>query len=801
MTLAFLALAWLLGIAAAAFTDGDQPALLAAAGLLGAVSFVVRPRPVTLALIAAGATLIFAAGWRYDSTIPERSPLARLNCEQQGSHCPPARFRAVVSAQPDERGASRQYRLSVREVYSNNRWRTESGGVLMRAALFPTYQYGDLLEIEGELETPPVLEDFDYRDYLLRQGVSSLIAYPQVRLLDKGHGNPLQSALIDLRSRLSDVLADALPEPEASLASGILLGARSDLPQDLKDDMNATGTSHLVAVSGQNVVLVAGLLIAALTWIIGRRPAAWLALAGLIGYAVLVGDQPSVVRAAIMGGLYVIAIALGRQNSAAVALLLAAAGMTVFEPQVVHNVSFQLSFAATLGLITMTPALNGFFEQLVSRWRAISDFPATRPLVDVTTITVAATAFTLPIIAINFQRVSLAAPFANLFTVPAFVAVAATSALTAIVGIALPGHAGFMAWLAWLPAAYMIGVIRLFAAAPLASVDLRGVGLEHAIIYYALLFAGIWWFTQRPIPKAESAPPLTPLTSRHAIPAAAFALLLGLSSLLLWLALTTPESGKLSVTFLDVGQGDAILIQGPDGHRILVDGGPSGEAITAALGRNLAFFDRRLDLVILTHPQADHLGGLPTVLGRYDVREVLATPANLDGSAYRAWKDALAHERAPEIAASRGQWVDLGGGATLTVLNPRSAATPVAEDELNDASVVLRVAMGHISFLLTADIEEGAEAALLRGGTELDATVLKVAHHGSLTSSSPQLLRRVNPVVDVISVGAKNRYGHPAPEVLERLEDDIVLRTDLQGDVSVSTDGRRLWVQTQRNTN
>ena len=172
MMLAFLAFAWLLGIAAASFTGADTAATLAAAGLLGVVSFALRPRLGTLALIAAGCVLVFAAGWRYESTVPEPSPIARFN---EGAA---VRMRALVTDEPEEQGASRQYRLSVRESFTEGSWRPDSGGVLMRAALFPEYEYGDLLEIRGDLETPPVFEDFDYRDYLFRRGIDSTRRVP-----------------------------------------------------------------------------------------------------------------------------------------------------------------------------------------------------------------------------------------------------------------------------------------------------------------------------------------------------------------------------------------------------------------------------------------------------------------------------------------------------------------------------------------------------------------------------------------------------------------------------------------------
>jgi len=792
MTLAALALAWLLGIAAAAFAKADPLASLAAAALFAAASFAYRPRPGTLALAAAGVALVLVAGWRYDATLPPSEPtgIARRNDGDA------VRFRALIDSEPDDRANSTLYRLSVREASVDGGWQPESGRVLMRTAAFPRYAYGDLLQIEAELETPPSFEDFDYRDYLLRQGISSITDYPRVERLEGGHGNRLRAALIDLRSRLSGALSDALPEPEASLAAGVLLGARSDLPPDLRDDMNATGTSHLVAVSGQNVTILAGLLIALLAWLIGRRPAAWLALAGIAGYALLVGGQPSVVRAAVMGALYVVAIAFGRQSSAAVGLALAGAAMTAIDPQVARDVSFQLSFAATLGLITLAPPLRDRAAAALARWPAAAELPAAQAAIELFAVTLAAIAFTLPITAVNFHRVSLVAPVANLFAVPAFVLVAFTAAVVAVAGSIVPAGGDWLAWLAWPPAAYMVGAVRFFAALPLASVELPGIGAGHAIAYYAVLAACVWLLARRPSLEPAAQATVAPPATRPLIPAGGLALVMGLASILLWLAVTMPTEGRLSVTFLDVGQGEAILIEGPAGQRILVDGGPSDDALAPALGRHLAFYDRRIDLVVLTHPQADHLGGLPWVLGRYDVGGVLAGPVEGDSGVYREWVRALQSSAVPATDAARGRWIDLGGGARLVVIGPTAAQS--APNELNEASLVLKLSMGDISLLLTSDIGAPSEEDLLESGADLRADVLKVGHHGSTGSSTPAFVFRVQPIVDVISVGAGNSYGHPAPEVLERLAGDLVLRTDLHGDVTLATDGEHLWLRTQR---
>ncbi|MEX1193740.1 MAG: DNA internalization-related competence protein ComEC/Rec2 [Dehalococcoidia bacterium] len=791
MITAVLALAWLLGVVAAASTGADPAAAVVVASLLAGATFALRPRPATFLVIAAGILLVAGASWRYDATQPSTVGTVAAHNDADGA----VTLRGVIDDEPDERATGRLYRVEVRETLDGERWEEAKGKVLVRTPLFPEYEYGDLVQIEGELETPPTFPDFDYRDHLLRRGIVSIAAYPEMTLLDTGHGSALRETVIDLRGSLTNRLDDTLPEPQASLASGVLLGGRSSIPADLRDAMNVTGTSHLVAVSGQNVSLLAGLIIAGLAWIIGRRPAALLALVTIAGYAMLVGAQASVVRAAIMGAIYVMSIAVGRQNTAPVALLLAAAGMTALDPQVVHDVGFQLSFAATIGLMTLGRELATRAVTLVAHWPALARSPIVRPLIESGAVSLSAILVTLPITAVTFGRISLVALPANIFAVPAFVAVAFTSAL-ALLASGLPGGEA-LAWLAWLPATYMTWVIELFDRLPAASIALGGIEWWMVAPCYTALAAATVWLMARPV-TVPQLPPVFPRPSPRFTRPLALGAVLVAAGMLAWTAVLTHEDDdRLSVTFLDVGQGDATLIEGPGGQRVLVDGGAGGEVISAALGRALPFYDRRIDLVIATHPQDDHIGGLPEVIGAYDVGAVLDSAVEADSPFYDAWRDAIDAADVPRYVAERGQSINLGGGARLEVIGPVSLPLAASSD-LNDASTVVRLVMGDVSFLLTADIEESAETALVRSGSELRATVLKVPHHGSSTSTSPPFLARVGPAIDVISVGAGNTYGHPTDEVLARLRGDYVLRTDEVGDVRIETDGSRIWVTTQR---
>jgi len=268
-------------------------------------------------------------------------------------------------------------------------------------------------------------------------------------------------------------------------------------------------------------------------------------------------------------------------------------------------------------------------------------------------------------------------------------------------------------------------------------------------------------------------------------------------AILVWVAAAVaPESGKLSITILNVGQGDSILVTSPSGQHILIDGGPSPERVCLELGKALPYWDRTIDLVVLTHPHDDHVTGLVEVLRRYEVKRVLYPDLDYEAVVYDEWLELIDEKNIPCTSAQVGQAIDLGSGATLEVLNPPVQFLEGTESDIDNNGVVTRLEMGEVSFLLTA------ERYILEQGMELESTVLKIGHHGSDTSTCPEFLAAVDPEVAVISVGADNPYGHPSDEVItrltERLGEDRVYLTSESGTITFTTDGNRLWVETER---
>jgi competence protein ComEC len=707
------------------------------------------------------------------------------------------KIKGIVSSEPDVRDTYTNLRVTVSKIVVGSDEHGVTGTVLVRAPRYPGYDYGDELEIKGLLETPPELEDFSYREYLARQDIYSILRRPQITLVGRGRGNALTKAFLAFKRQAQRVIGLILPEPQAALLTGILLGVRTGIPSDLAKAFSATGTAHIIAISGFNVSIIAGLFSGLSTRLLGKRRAMPWALAGIIIYTILVGASASVVRAAIMGCLYVIATHYGRQTDALTSLVAAAALMTLLNPQTVWDVGFQLSFAATLGLILYTPVLQSWFERLLSK--VLPPGAAKRAvemLNEAFIVTLAAQITTLPLIIYHFRQLSLVTLLSNFLILPAQPGVMLWGGLATIAGLSWLPLGQVLGWVAWLFLTYTIRTVEITASFPYASLNLGHVSPSLVWLYYALLALATVLSRQEPLRHKSLEHRLS-----NRLPTKLLIAGLAVVAILVWVTVASLPDGKLHVTFFDVGEGDAIFIETPRGQQILIDGGPSPTILISALGRKMPFWDRSLDLVILTHADEDHVTGLIPVVERYRVGQVLDSGYEHDNPTYKHWLELISEKQIPVRLARAGMCVETGNGVQLMILHPGPELIRYTEADSNNNSVVTRLVMGRVSFLLPGDIEEEAENMLIASGQELTSTVLKVSHHGSNTSSSAAFLKAVNPELAVISVGADNRFGHPSPQVLERLEELVgaehVLRTDEDGTIEMVTDGERIWVEVE----
>lgn len=790
--LARLSLAWIAGIALARWVDLPWPVAIIACLPALAALILYRSAPQMWAGLML-ALLLGAFRFAFFQPVFNASHIAFYNDASN-----PVKITGPVIDEPDVRDNYINLRLQAELLQQGNTTQPVTGLVLVRAPRYPERFYGDRLAVTGQLETPPVFENFSYRDYLARFGIHSLVRRPQIELLETNQGTPVWSALLTFKARASRTINRILSEPYASLLNGILLGIQTGIPRALYEDFNLTGTSHIIVISGSNIAVIAGVLLLLGKQIVGMRYAPPLAMAGVIIYTLLVGADAAVSRAAVMGLVWIMAIWLGRPGIALNSLFFSAFILTLITPLILWDVGFQLSFVATLGLIVLVPPLERVTFGLLRRRLNTDHLGLTMTLLSqLLIITLAAQIITAPLIVYHFGRLSLVALLSNLLILPAQPPIMILGAVATLAGMLWLPLGQALGWLVWLPLAWSVWVVEQTVRLPYASLDLGTLPLWLLALLYAAMAAAIWRLNQ-PRPGNDESRPHFARPRFGSLQTRLMLAGVSIPALLIWLAVLSLPDGRLRVAFLDVGQGDAILITLPDGRQMLIDGGPSPTELNWRLGQQMPFWDRTLELVINTHPDADHLAGLVSLPERYRLEQALVTDVEADSQLFQEWETELTDIQLTPIVGQAGMQLALGHGITATLISPGPALAGIAEP--NNRSLVLHLQYGRVSFLLPGDIEAEVERRLVLSGQLPKATVLKSPHHGSKTSSSQAFLAAVDPQLVIISVGEDNRFGHPAPEVLERYAAFglPILRTDQRGTVEFVTDGRRLWVETTR---
>ena len=721
MTLIYLSCAWVVGIYLGSMSNFPLVLLLTGFIPLPLLFFARKHRkPVILSSLCLVA--LFGGAFCYQSSLP----VIDENCLQFYNDHPAVEIKGIVESDPEVRDKTVHLRLSATEIKLDKEWQQVSGTALLFVPRYPTYDYGDMLLVAGELQTPPQLDDFDYKDYLAHQGIYSTMLYPKIEILERGKGFKPLEWVYSLRNRLSQTLAEVLPEPQASLAQGIILGKRGNISPSTYDAFTYSGTAHLLAISGLHLSIVAGILLSLGIWLFGRRRYIyiWLALGTIWVYALLTGIHAPVTRGAIMASLFLTAELLGRQRSAITSLAFAAAIMVGISPQLLWTASFQLSFLAMAGLIFIFPPIRDLGRKAVNKTlgegRAVTSVAYF--ITDSFSVTLGAILAVWPLVAYYFGIISFVAPLATFFALPALPGIIITGALAGGLGlIALP-IAQAVAWLAWLFLSYMLLVVNGFAAFPLSSIEVGSVDTTLIWVYYLALASAIWlnsdrkWVTKL-MPKITNL--VSNLPKKWVIPP-----LLAVA-ILVSLAATTMPDDNLRISFLDIGQGDAILIQTPAHQNILIDGGPSPQAISLELGKKLPFWDRTIDLVVLTQPHADHVTGLVEVLQRYKVKQVLYADLDFESDIYDEWLRLIKEKNIKCTIAQAGQQIDLGKGVVIEVLNPPEMLLSDTSSDIDNNGVVLHLRMDEVSFLFTADIGQEAEFELINRRADLHSTVLK----------------------------------------------------------------------------
>ena len=713
MSLISIAIAWTLGIILAYQIGLD-------ASLWGWLILAIVPGLFYARRRGQGTAIVWlmvaamAGGWRYVAARPTIDATHLAHYNDQGR----VLVEGYISAEPVVRDRYTQIEVTARQLTCHSRVTAVGGRLVANVPHYPEPQYGDVVRLVGTLETPPVLDTFSYKEYLASRGVHSLLRNATLETLPGREGSALLRWMYAYKRDLRRAIEKALPNPDAGLLSGILLGLDHTLPADLAEDFRITGLTHIIVISGFNITLVTQAVVLSTRRLFHRYAGLWISLGAIALFTLFVGPTPPVLRAALMGGVFLLGQLLGRRGQVLHGLALASLIMTAVNPLLLWSVSFQLSFASTFALVLLEPIL----ARRAHEWLLLQAGTdrATRwigPLRDILIATTAAQIMTLPVAWFHFRQISLIALLANGLVLPVQPAILFLGAATAgLAWLWLP-LGRIMGVLVWLPLRYSIVVVQRLARVPWAAVELPLVG---PIVVWAIYGLILWQVLAHRGQALRLLRPEGRPISRGAL------LSMGIPALvavLIWSATAGLPDGRLHLYMLDVGQGDALLIRTPGGRHILVDGGPDPVLLTSRLGQNLPFWQRHIDLVVVTHADQDHLAGLVPVVERYRVSHILEPPAMRVSPLSEHWREQVEAAGGEVIVATAGLRITLGEGVELEVLSPPPDVAQRAKIDDNQASIVLMLRAGRCSILLTGDAEGEAERRMLEEERSLAAVL------------------------------------------------------------------------------
>lgn len=652
---------------------------------------------------------------------------------------------------------------------------------------------GWLVSIDG----PANPSTFDTRRYWISRGIGARMRIARIEQVEigprpGGWRGRLERPMSWLRVRIGGTLDRLLSPEPAKLARALVLGQAELISENARDAFRLAGWAHLLAVSGQNAAIVLLLVIGlARCFFIPPRAAAWLSIAGVAFYMALTAFLPTVTRAGIMTVFLLAGYALGRQATSLASIAMAAFVTLVYDPRNLMRLDWQLSYVCVLSMILLAPPL---YEMATARKREDEPPPLARLLLNryiilPVVVSVAIQLGLLPMQIAYFRQVNILIAISNIFGI--FIASLATgfSMATAALG-----------WIPWIGAALgsitngLLGALGSmadwFAGLPGMVLTLPVLTPVFVALFYGLLLTGKWLRADGADGRLDSPQRLSLV--RH------FGAASGIMAIaLVWTPLITPEAnGTVDLYMLNVGQGDSLVLRA-GGKTMVIDAGQKerGRLIVEPFLRSMNI--DRIDCLVATHADADHIGGMADLIDHFPIGRFIEGNDISDSEIFAQLEKKIAQRGVPKSPARAGDTISGFGPAKIRLLGPVAGFTD------NNGSVVIEVDHDQINLLLMGDLEQPGEQILEAAGAIGDVEVLKVGHHGSKTATGAAFLEKSKPELALISVGARNRFGHPSPEVIERLDHarSHILRTDQLGAIWLRSDGKRIDVFRYRKAN
>ena len=637
------------------------------------------------------------------------------------------------------------------------------------------WEAGSLVAVRGVVEPFPGPHnpgEFDYGRYLTLNEIDGILWLADTAKAEGGAGSmSVRIWFTKLRSRFGGILEKFHGPLQSSFLRGVLLGDRSGIPTEVKESFMIAGTIHILAVSGAHGAVIA----AALYIVLGlfRLPRRWvilLTIAGLVFFMMLTGAPASIVRATIMTAVVLGGRLLERKTDIYNSIAVAALITLLWSPSQLLNVGFQLSFAAVLSIVSIYPRLDLLIRKIPARFEEIK---AIDYVLKLFAVSFAAQLGTLPFTAYYFERFSIISLLANLIVVPLVGVNLILGCITLLASAAGTWIAASYAALNELLVTFLLGFVNAAASVPFASVETVGFTFGSAVLYYVCLI-GILHINNPTVIKRS------------------VALILFLLNLHLYLQLFS-SSSFLTITALDVGQGDALVIRFPNGTTMMIDAGPKTLADDAGKRVVVPYLLRngisRIEALVASHPHSDHIGGMPYLLTKMTVDTLYEADTLTASRLHGLLRRELAEYGVGWSQLRSGREISPDPSVRVYCLGPSPSGTV---SNLNDRSVVLKIVYGSTSAILPGDAERGEEDGIVsRYGAFLVTELLKAGHHGSSTSSSEEFLHGMSANFAIISVGTNNKFRHPSPVVVARMQKMgmEVLRTDREGAIVFESDG------------
>jgi competence protein ComEC len=722
---------------------------------------VLSPLFLSLALFCSGSTTVIAY-------LERHSPAVEPWLGKEVS------IRGNVQEIPIRQGNMWVFPLEVEQPFLDRVW--------VRTEKIIKVQAGDCVQVEGTLRAPSLPRNpggFNEKDYLFRKGIHAVLvpaegekSIQRLRTVDSWW----RSLLATVRERVEVTLRTLFSPKEAAFLEGLLFGWTDQLDHQTEESFSVLGITHILAASGMNVALI----VIPVWWLLARicvQP--WIRLIFILPfimfYVGLAGATPSVLRAGIMASLLLIGKVLDRPVDL-LTLIGVSAWVSIFiDPLILWDLGFQLSYGVTIGLIVLTPRLTSFFSFLPSF------------LGNALAVTISAELVSVPLLIHTFHVYTPLSILANLYVAPFVAVLVPMGFLLLLMGLLSPF---VTAWFVPLGNALLYLMLK-----PVLFIGKKGWLLTSfaspSPIFLASYYGGLILLCIERLKRIQFVRKLS-------------LLMIGVYLVVLWHPVS--YGNQLLVAFLDVGQGDSIFIRTPSNRVILVDGGGTfksahgeynvGEKIVVPYLRNEGV--RQIDMLVLSHPDQDHMMGLFSVLHEVPVKSILIPGFPDESESYKEFLALVQEKKIPLYLAHKGDRWDVDQGLSLQIINPPSPYIRGTRRDVNANCIVFELDYGKHSFLFTGDVEGEVEPLMQSSLHPVD--VLKVAHHGSKYSTSTTFLQTVHPRYAIISVGKNNRYGHPDQEVLERLEQEgaHIFRTDESGAVLFHTDGEKLTIEVTR---